>query len=66
MGPPADGARPSRRRSGWSPSATRCLTMLVGGVDGMAAGFDLAAVGEMFTRITKAHTKRMAALGLAA
>ncbi len=41
-------------------------TMLVGGVDGMAAGFDLAAVGEMFTRITKAHTKRMAALGLAA
>ncbi|MBT2448086.1 tRNA 2-methylthio-N6-isopentenyl adenosine(37) hydroxylase MiaE-like protein [Streptomyces sp. ISL-43] len=41
-------------------------TMLVGGVDGMAAGFDLAAVGEMFARITKAHTKRMAALGLAA
>ncbi|CAM5554257.1 hypothetical protein SXANM310S_00831 [Streptomyces xanthochromogenes] len=41
-------------------------TMLVGGVDGVAAGFDLAAVGEMFTRITKAHTKRMAALGLAA
>ncbi len=40
-------------------------TMLVGGV-GLAAGFDLAAVGEMFTRITKAHTKRMAALGLAA
>ncbi|MEU5433948.1 ferritin-like fold-containing protein [Streptomyces sp. NPDC020719] len=38
-------------------------TMLVGG---MADGFDLAAVGEMFTRITKAHTKRMAALGLAA
>ncbi|MFG3283080.1 ferritin-like fold-containing protein [Streptomyces sp. NPDC048111] len=41
-------------------------TMLVGGVDGVAAGFDLAAVGEMFSRITKAHTKRMAALGLAA
>lgn len=38
-------------------------TMLVGGV---ADGFDLAAVGEMFSRITKAHTKRMAALGLAA
>lgn len=38
-------------------------TMLVGG---MADGFDLAAVGEMFARITKAHTKRMAALGLAA
>ncbi len=37
-------------------------TMLVGGV---ADGFDLAAVGEMFSRITKAHTKRMAALGLA-
>ncbi|MEV8525949.1 MULTISPECIES: ferritin-like fold-containing protein [unclassified Streptomyces] len=41
-------------------------TMLVGGVDGVAVGFDLAAVGEMFTRITKAHTRRMAALGLAA
>jgi hypothetical protein len=38
-------------------------TMLVGGV---ADGFDLAAVGAMFARITKAHTKRMAALGLAA
>ncbi|MCQ0023810.1 tRNA 2-methylthio-N6-isopentenyl adenosine(37) hydroxylase MiaE-like protein, partial [Streptomyces somaliensis DSM 40738] len=25
-----------------------------------------AAVGEMFSRITKAHTRRMAALGLAA
>lgn len=38
-------------------------TMLVGGV---ADGFDLAEVGRMFTRITEAHTKRMAALGLAA
>ncbi|MCZ2525562.1 MULTISPECIES: ferritin-like fold-containing protein [Streptomyces] len=38
-------------------------TMLVGGI---ADGFDLAEVGRMFTRITEAHTKRMAALGLAA
>ncbi|MBO0654913.1 tRNA 2-methylthio-N6-isopentenyl adenosine(37) hydroxylase MiaE-like protein [Streptomyces triculaminicus] len=38
-------------------------TMLVGGV---AGGFDLAEVGKMFSRITEAHTKRMAALGLAA
>ncbi len=38
-------------------------TMLVGGV---TAGFDLAEVGRMFSRITEAHTKRMAALGLAA
>ncbi|MDX3852510.1 ferritin-like fold-containing protein [Streptomyces sp. AK02-01A] len=38
-------------------------TMLVGGVGG---GFDLAEVGRMFSRITEAHTKRMAALGLAA
>ncbi|WP_326699686.1 ferritin-like domain-containing protein [Streptomyces sp. NBC_01754] len=37
--------------------------MLVGGV---ADGFDLAEVGRMFSRITEAHTKRMAALGLAA
>ncbi|MEU3600137.1 ferritin-like fold-containing protein [Streptomyces sp. NPDC006798] len=37
-------------------------TMLVGGV---ADGFDLAEVGKMFSRITKAHTKRMAALDLA-
>jgi hypothetical protein len=37
--------------------------MLVGGV---TAGFDLAEVGRMFSRITEAHTKRMAALGLAA
>jgi hypothetical protein len=38
-------------------------TMLVGGV---ADGFDLAEVGRMFSRLTEAHTKRMAALGLAA
>lgn len=38
-------------------------TMLVGGI---ADGFDLAEVGKMFSRITEAHTKRMAALGLAA
>jgi hypothetical protein len=38
-------------------------TMLVGGI---AGGFDLAEVGRMFARITEAHTKRMAALGLAA
>ncbi|UNS98817.1 ferritin-like domain-containing protein [Streptomyces tubbatahanensis] len=38
-------------------------TMLVGG---LADGFDLAEVGKMFSRITEAHTKRMAALGLAA
>ncbi|NGO70035.1 ferritin-like fold-containing protein [Streptomyces boncukensis] len=38
-------------------------TMLVGGV---ADGFDLAEVGKMFSRITEAHTKRMAALGMAA
>ncbi|SFB91036.1 ferritin-like fold-containing protein [Streptomyces aidingensis] len=38
-------------------------TMLVGGV---ADGFDLAEIGKMFSRITEAHTRRMAALGLAA
>ncbi|GHJ35810.1 hypothetical protein Sm713_14190 [Streptomyces sp. TS71-3] len=38
-------------------------TMLVGGI---SDGFDLAEVGRMFSRITEAHTKRMAALGLAA
>jgi hypothetical protein len=37
-------------------------TMIVGG---LADGFDLAEVGRMFSRITEAHTKRMAALGLA-
>jgi hypothetical protein len=29
-------------------------------------GLDLAEVGRMFARITDAHSKRMAALGLAA
>ena len=38
-------------------------TMLVGGV---ADGFDLAEIGRMFSRITEAHTKRMATLGLSA
>ncbi|MEO3750233.1 ferritin-like fold-containing protein [Streptomyces sp. B6B3] len=38
-------------------------TMLVGGV---AAGFDLAEIGRMFSRITEAHTRRMSALGLSA
>jgi hypothetical protein len=37
-------------------------TMIVGG---LADGFDLAEVGRMFSRITEAHNKRMAALGLA-
>lgn len=37
--------------------------MLVGGV---ADGFDLAEVGKMFSRITEAHTKRMASLTLSA
>lgn len=37
-------------------------TMLVGGI---ADGFDLAEIGRMFSRITEAHTRRMAALGLA-
>lgn len=38
--------------------------VLVGG--GGSAGFDLAAIGRMFTRITEAHTERMTALGLEA
>ncbi|MGP3968006.1 ferritin-like fold-containing protein [Streptomyces sp. 6N223] len=38
-------------------------TMLVGGV---SDGFDLAEIGKMFSRITEAHTRRMAALGLSA
>lgn len=38
-------------------------TMLVGGV---SDGFDLAEIGRMFSRITEAHTRRMAALGLSA
>ncbi|MCF2529866.1 ferritin-like fold-containing protein [Yinghuangia soli] len=37
--------------------------LLVGGL--AVPGFDLAAIGRMFTRITEAHTERMAALGLA-
>ena len=38
--------------------------VLVGGVD--TPGMDLTAIGRMFTRITEAHTERMAALGLEA
>ena len=38
--------------------------VLVGGGD--APGMDLTAIGRMFTRITEAHTERMAALGLEA
>lgn len=38
--------------------------LLAGGVDG--PGLDLVELGRMFTRLTEAHTKRMAALGLAA
>ena len=30
------------------------------------SGFDLAEVGKVFTRLTEAHTRRMAALGLSA
>ncbi|MFI6844720.1 ferritin-like domain-containing protein [Kitasatospora sp. NBC_00085] len=37
--------------------------LLVGGMH--VQGFDLVEVGKMFNRITEAHTKRMAALGLA-
>ncbi len=37
--------------------------LLIGGVE--VRGFDLVEVGKMFNRITEAHTKRMAALGLA-
>jgi hypothetical protein len=33
---------------------------------GASSGFDLATVGEMVNRITQQHTRRMAALGLAA
>ena len=39
-------------------------TLLVGGVD--RPGADLAEIGRMLARLTEAHTKRMAALGLAA
>lgn len=38
--------------------------VLVGGVDN--PGLDLASIGRMFTRITEAHTERMAKLGLEA
>jgi len=38
--------------------------VLVGGVD--SPGMDLTAIGRMFTRLTEAHTERMAALGLEA
>lgn len=38
--------------------------LLVGGAE--LRGFDLAEIGRMFTRLTENHTKRMAALGLAA
>ncbi|MFF2041231.1 ferritin-like fold-containing protein [Kitasatospora sp. NPDC058170] len=34
-------------------------------VGGSVQGFDLVEVGKMFNRITEAHTRRMAALGLA-
>ncbi|MEU3573706.1 ferritin-like fold-containing protein [Kitasatospora sp. NPDC036755] len=37
--------------------------LLVGGV--RVQGFDLVEVGKMFNRITEAHTRRMAVLGLA-
>ncbi|WP_371479667.1 ferritin-like fold-containing protein [Kitasatospora sp. NBC_00315] len=37
--------------------------LLVGGAQ--VKGFDLVEVGKMFNRITEAHTRRMAALGLA-
>ncbi|MFB7667165.1 ferritin-like fold-containing protein [Kitasatospora sp. NPDC056138] len=37
--------------------------LLVGGAQ--VQGFDLVEVGKMFNRITEAHTRRMAALGLA-
>ncbi|MEI6506238.1 MAG: ferritin-like fold-containing protein [Planctomycetota bacterium] len=39
-------------------------SLLVGGVD--RPGADLAEIGRMLARLTEAHTKRMAALGLAA
>jgi hypothetical protein len=38
--------------------------LLGGGVSGV--GFDLAGVGKLFTRISTAHSRRMAALGLSA
>jgi hypothetical protein len=39
-------------------------SVIVGGTDGTS--LDLTAIGRMFTRITEAHTERMAALGLEA
>ncbi len=39
--------------------------VVVGGVD-HPGGFDLAAIGRMFTRITEAHAERMNTLGLSA
>lgn len=39
--------------------------VVVGAVD-RPGGFDLATIGRMLTRITEAHTERMAKLGLAA
>jgi len=42
------------------------LAELVMGGAGASTGFDLATVGEMINRITQQHTRRMAALGLAA
>ena len=38
--------------------------VLVGGIE--TPGLDLTAISRMFTRITEAHTERMARLGLAA
>ncbi|HUP99750.1 MAG TPA: ferritin-like fold-containing protein [Aeromicrobium sp.] len=39
-------------------------SVIVGGTD--STGLDLTAIGRMFTRVTEAHTERMAALGLEA
>ncbi|MFL6089035.1 MAG: ferritin-like fold-containing protein [Aeromicrobium sp.] len=39
-------------------------SVMVGGVN--TPGLDLMAIGRMFTRVTEAHTERMAALGLEA
>jgi hypothetical protein len=41
------------------------LAGLLAGASG-DGGMDLVELGRMFTRITEQHTKRMAALGLAA
>jgi hypothetical protein len=42
------------------------LAGLVAGSGAGGGGMDLVELGRMFTRITEQHTKRMAALGLAA